>query len=152
MPKLMPAISIFAMLTSGLCTLGCDTASTSSLPASSGPAVGEVVASFSGTDQNGQTLTETDLRGRVWVAHLFASTCEDPCPEAVATMTRIQNELFNHPAAASIRFVSFSVDPVTDTVSALADYARTAAYAYGDRWHFLTPAPDRVTAVAESLG
>ncbi|MDX1389270.1 MAG: FG-GAP-like repeat-containing protein, partial [Acidobacteriota bacterium] len=145
----MPAA---AMLAAGLLVLGCGPASTSSPPDSDGPTTGKVVASFSGTDQNGATLTATDLRGRVWVAHLFATTCERPCSEVVATMTRIQNEFFNHQEAGSIRLVSVSVDPVTDTVSALAGYARTVAYAYGDRWHFLTAPPDQVAALAGSLG
>ena len=120
--------------------------------AAGGVPVGEDVESFSLTDQNGETLSGESLRGRAWVAGFFTSTCEAPCPTVMEAQLRIQNELFNHPDSDSVRLVSLSTDPVTDTVSALATFADEQAFAYGDRWSFAAAGPDQAATLASSLG
>ena len=37
------------------------------------------VATFTLTDQNGQPFTPEQLRGKVWVAHFFFTTCTQGC-------------------------------------------------------------------------
>ena len=43
--------------------------------------IGEkVVPGFSFTNQHGETITNEDYNGKVWVAEFFFSTCPDICP------------------------------------------------------------------------
>ncbi|MEM1179090.1 MAG: FG-GAP-like repeat-containing protein [Acidobacteriota bacterium] len=116
------------------------------------PGDGGAFAAFELTDQLGRDFSNADLAGRVWVAQFFATGCEQPCSDVTATMSRLQNELFNHPKTEGFRLVSFSVDPVSDTVSALATFAQERAHAYEDRWHFATLSGEPLAAVAASVG
>ncbi len=114
-----------------------------------GPA-SEVAPPFTLTDQRGGDFGSQQLKGRVWVGHLFTSTCGAPCADALNAQLRIQNTLFNHPEIDDLWLVSLSLDPVTDTVSALDSFAEEQARAYGERWRFLGGAADQVRRVAES--
>jgi protein SCO1/2 len=76
----------------------------------------------------------SQLRGRVWIADFIFTTCKGPCPRMSALMQRVQTRLSDRP---DIRFVSFTVDPETDTPDVLAEYARRYQAA-PDRWFFLT--------------
>src|SRR5262245_14382531 len=47
------------------------------------------VAEFTLTNQNGQTISLTNLRGHPWVADIIFTRCAGPCPK----MTRFMSEL-----------------------------------------------------------
>lgn len=106
------------------------------LPAQSLPLYGELPA-FSLIAHTGAPFTLDDLRGRVWVANFFFTTCRSICPimqENVAT--EVYPVLKDLPQA---RLVSFTVDPEHDTPQVLAEYAR-AKGASPDKWVFVTGA------------
>ena len=84
---------------------------------------------FELTDQRGGTFGSPQLTGRVWGGHLFSGACGEPCAAALDAQLRIQNELYNHPQVDDLWLVSLSVDPVGDTVSALAAFAEAEAKA-----------------------
>lgn len=92
--------------------------------------------SFSLTDQNGRTRTSADLAGRVWVADFIFTSCTTICPTLTAGMADLQSR---HP---DLIYVSFSVDPQTDTPSVLLAFAERFHAAPG--WHFLTGPTDQV--------
>jgi protein SCO1 len=78
------------------------------------------VPPFSFPDQHGRTTTTANLRGHVWIAHFVFTRCTTICPLITAKMAMLQRRL---EARKSLRFVSFSVDPVNDTPEALKRYA-----------------------------
>jgi len=90
--------------------------------------------SFVLTERNGRPLGLNDLRGKVWVADFFFTTCPGPCPRMSARMADLQKRLADNP---EIRLVSITVDPCTDTPAVLSDYA-LRFQARSDRWYFLT--------------
>ena len=90
--------------------------------------------SFVLTERNGKPLSLSDLRGKVWVADFFFTTCPGPCPRMSARMAELQRSLANEPDS---RLVSITVDPSTDTPVVLSDYA-SRFHAQSDRWYFLT--------------
>lgn len=147
---------LFLTLAVALALLGCGTGGEDEAPtttASGAPAVGATLADFALTDQRGEPFGMAELQGRVWVASFFATGCETPCRGVTAGLLRVQNTLFNHPRAEEIRLVSVAIDPVSDTVSAVAAYAQNTAKAYDDRWRFLAGGGDpAVASLAESLG
>ena len=94
---------------------------------------------FSLTDQTGNRFGSAQLDSRVWVAQLTFSRCRDICPDVIAAVRAIQNELKDQ----DIRFVSFSVDPEHDRPPVLRDYA-AASGADQEHWKFLTGRPNQI--------
>ncbi len=95
---------------------------------------GHTIGSFSFRDQNGATITERSLRGKVFVVEYFFTTCGTICPKMNMQMRRIQDA---YPSDNRLKILSFTVDPETDTVAQLKRYA-TAHHADDNQWHFLT--------------
>jgi len=92
------------------------------------------VPDFTLTDQTGAPFdAASKLRGSVWVADFFYTTCPGPCPRMSSQMHQVQTAL----AGDGLRLVSFTVDPEHDTPPVLADYARHFEAQPG-AWFFLT--------------
>lgn len=97
------------------------------------PVIGKI-ASFTLTNQAGQTVTLANLRGQVWVADIIFSRCAGPCPRMTRQMASLQAAL---PKDNPARLVSLTTDPEFDTPEVLNKYA--ARYnADTNRWWFLT--------------
>lgn len=90
------------------------------------------VPDFSLTDQTDKTVTLQELKGRTWVADFIFTNCGGTCPVMTEQMRKLQQVL-----PASVRLVSFTVDPARDTSKVLAAYAAEHG-ATRDRWLFLT--------------
>lgn len=103
-------------------------------PEASDPDPGWPVGPFSLTERSGRTVTDQDLRGSVWVASFVFTRCIGPCPAVSSTVARLQKEFKGEPG---VKFVTFTVDPARDDLSALREYAN-ARNADPDRWLFLT--------------
>lgn len=73
---------------------------------------------FQMTDESGKSLSSQDLSGKVWVADFFFTRCQGPCPAMSAEMAALSRRI-----GGEVRFVSFSVDPKTDTPAVLSEYA-----------------------------
>ena len=107
-------------------------------PAPTLPALGEepvFVPDFSLVDQRANPVTLADLKGQVWVANFFFTSCRlAVCPMMTKRMEQIQKAL---PEGAAVKLVSITVDPERDSPEVLAGYAATYG-AKEDRWLFLT--------------
>lgn len=88
--------------------------------------------SFELVDQNNQPVTLKTLAGAPWIADFIFTNCAGPCPKMTANMAALQKEL-----PATVRLVSFSVDPQRDTPEVLREYAGKFE-ADETRWRFLT--------------
>lgn len=95
---------------------------------------GHTIGPFSFKNQLGQTYGSEQLKGKVYVAEYFFTTCGTICPKMNAQMQRVQAAMKSYP---DFRIVSFTVDPETDTVEQMARYAKDHG-ADNARWHFLT--------------
>ena len=91
------------------------------------------VGAFSLTERSGKTVTDKDLRGKVWVASFVFTRCTGPCPAVTRTVAQLQKELPD----ADVRFVTFTVDPERDSADELKKYA-ASFNADPERWLFLT--------------
>lgn len=89
---------------------------------------------FSLTDSTGRTVTRADLEGKVLAVSFLFTSCALTCPAVSERMGQIQQLLANQ---TDIRLLSLTVDPRTDTPSALAKWG--ARYgADTNRWLLLT--------------
>jgi len=94
------------------------------------------VSDFTYTDQNGESFGLKDLKGKVWVANLVFTNCEDVCLPMTANMKKLQDEMKKE-GIENIQFVSFSVDPEVDTPQVLHEFGKKFSADYSN-WHFLT--------------
>jgi protein SCO1/2/putative membrane protein len=91
------------------------------------------VGSFSLSERYGKTIANADLRGKVWIAHFFFTTCKEGCAQTTQTMARLQDIFRGKPDVA---LVSISLNPQDDTPEVLRDYANHFA-ADAEQWLFL---------------
>ena len=98
---------------------------------------------FTLTERSGRDLGLADLKGRVWVADFFYTTCPGPCAALSTRMKQLQEALA---ALEDTRIVSISSDPEKDTPEVLRGYAER--YQAGPRWHFLTGKKEAIYKLA----
>ena len=108
------------------------------------PAVYGQVKNFQLVNSDNQAIGLKELRGKVWVADFFFTTCGDVCPMMSSHMGRLQ-EVFK--PYKNVRLVSFTVNPENDTPQALKVYAKKFK-ADPKRWIFLTGSREELTRVA----
>ena len=92
------------------------------------------VGGFDLTDQQARPVTRETLDGKVWVANFIFTSCNAECLVLSSRFAELQR-LFS--GEEGLSFVSFSVDPQTDTPDRLNQFA-ARWQADPARWHFLT--------------
>jgi protein SCO1/2 len=95
---------------------------------------GHTIGEFSFKNQNGVTITQSDVDGKVYVAEYFFTTCGSICPVMNQQMQRVQKVYLREP---DLKILSFTVNPETDTVEQMKRYALQHE-ANDDQWYFLT--------------
>lgn len=97
------------------------------------PVYGDI-PEFSLVDHHGETINLEKLKGNIWVADFFFTSCAGICPRMTEQMTRVQEAFKNNP---KVKLVSFTVDPETDSVWVLSMYAKGWG-AIDGKWFFVT--------------
>ena len=72
------------------------------------------------TDQNGNTISDQDLKGRPFLVFFGFTHCPEVCPTALADISQIMDTL--GPDAGKLNAVFVTVDPERDTPAVLKDY------------------------------
>ena len=111
----------------------------------------EMMPPFALVDQSGAAVRSESLRGRVLVVSFVFTTCVEACPLITAQLARLQARARTEKLDERVRFVSITLDPVTDTPAALRRYAAAHRVDLAS-WHFLTGAPDDVARVIRAFG
>ncbi|WP_406685014.1 SCO family protein [Seonamhaeicola sp. MEBiC1930] len=102
------------------------------------------VPEFSFTDHNGNTITNKDYEGKVYVIEFFFTTCPTICPRMNRNLVKIQSE-FND--FEDFGVASFTINPDYDTPEVLKAYADN----YGiinPNWHLMTGDKDAIYELA----
>ncbi len=89
---------------------------------------------FSFSRQDGKTVSEKDVAGKVYIAEYFFTTCKGICPKMNKNMKAIYEDLGSEP---DFLILSHTVDPETDSIPRLRQYADSMG-AKVDNWWFLT--------------
>ncbi len=105
---------------------------------------GHRIGDFRFTDQEGKTITQENVKGKVFVVEYFFTTCKTICPVMNVQMSRV-HEKFKE--KEKFKILSFTVDPENDTVEQMKRYA-TTHQVNSDRWHFLTGSRDDLYRLA----
>ncbi len=91
------------------------------------------------TNQFGKPFGSAELRGKVYVANFFFTSCPSICPKLTKAVRKLQDRLDR--LKVDIKLVSISIDPQTDTPKKLLYYGREYGANF-DRWTFLTDKDD----------
>lgn len=92
------------------------------------------IPDFKLLNYKGDSLSSSDLRGKIYVVNFFFSRCGTICPITIKNIKHSQ-ELFKK--EPNINFLSITVDPVFDTPSVLSDYVKRNDIK-ADNWFFCT--------------
>jgi len=84
--------------------------------------IGPPLTEFELTERSGKPFRSLDMRGRVWVASYFFTTCPGQCLRLNANIQVLEKT----PELNDVTWVSITCDPDNDTLEALR--------AYADRW------------------
>ena len=103
------------------------------------------VPAFSFTDQNGNTITNEDYLGKVYLVEFFFTTCPTICPRMNSNLVQIQNDFKDYQNNFGV--ASFTIMPEIDTPKVLKAYADK----YGitnPNWHLMTGDEDTIYKLA----
>jgi cytochrome oxidase Cu insertion factor (SCO1/SenC/PrrC family) len=109
-------------------------------------APGPPLKEFQLTSSDGTPFRTADMRGKVWVATYFFTTCPGSC----IRLNRNIQLLHNLPALKDVTWVSITCDPDTDTLEALSEYAKNWN-ANPERWLFCRADLDYTRRVARGM-
>lgn len=118
------------------------------LSAPKGAAVRELeplwaIPDFKLIERSEQPVSLADLKGKVWIADFFYTTCPGPCPMMTSRLSDLQKQLGDE---ADLRLVSISTDPTKDTPEVLKQYAEK--FGATERWLFLTGDKEQIFRLA----
>ena len=93
---------------------------------------------FAFTNQDGKTVTENDVTGKVFVAEYFFTTCKNICPVMNGNMKTVYDRFKNEKDFLILSHTSF---PEIDSVDVLKKYADSLGV-NTQKWIFLTGRKD----------
>lgn len=102
------------------------------------------VKPFSFVNQEGKTITQKDVLGKVYVVEYFFTTCKGICPKMNNNMKKVYDEFKNE---NDFLILSHTVDPETDSVGRLKKYADSLGIS-ASKWYFLTGTKDSLYRMA----
>jgi cytochrome oxidase Cu insertion factor (SCO1/SenC/PrrC family) len=108
--------------------------------------VGPPLTEFELTQSNGEPFRTSDMKGKVWVATYFFTTCPGNC----LRLNQNIKYLHNLPDLQEVTWVSITCDPDNDDQAALADYAKRWE-ADPERWIFARADMDYTKRVAMGM-
>lgn len=102
------------------------------------------IPSFSFIDQNGNTLNEKSVEGKIYVCNFFFTKCRGICPKMTSNMGLLQAYFKNDNA---VLLLSHSVTPESDSVSILKEYSDLNKIDY-NKWRLVTGSKKEIYALA----
>lgn len=98
------------------------------------PADFHQIPAFSLLNQSGDSITEADVEGKIYVTDFFFTSCPGICPKMTSNMLLIQEAFLED---EEVLLLSHSVTPEYDRVAILRDYAEIKGVV-DSKWHLLT--------------
>lgn len=104
------------------------------------------IADFEFTNQNGNKVSNSTLKGKIYVANFFFTVCPSICPKMTANMEMVF-EAFKDDD--QIQFLSHTVMPWVDSVSVLKDYAVNKGID-SKKWNLVTGVKEGIYGLARN--
>lgn len=111
-----------------------------------GDTVYHAIAPFQFVDQDSAIITKETVKGKVYVADFFFTSCRTICPIMKTQMLRVYEVTKN---MDDVTLLSHTIDPEYDTVALLHDFAARLGVE-ANKWHFLTGQKDSIYKIAQT--
>lgn len=105
-----------------------------------------LIPDFKFVSQTGDSITLNNFEGKIFVANFFFTTCPDVCPKMNRNVHLVYEKFKNHP---DVKFISHTVDPQTDSVPVLFEYAKRMHVDH-NKWYFVTGRKSDLYNMAEN--
>jgi protein SCO1/2 len=105
------------------------------------------IADFAFVNQIGDTVTNADVAGKIYVADFFFTTCPTICPIMKKEMLRVFEKYQDQP---NFKILSHSIDPTHDTQEVLKDYAEKLGVEDASTWNFLTGDQEKIFEIGQT--
>ena len=109
------------------------------------------IADFSFINQNNEVVVNDSLKGDIYIANFFFTSCPTICPVMTKNMAYVQSKLSVYP---NIKFISHTVDPANDTPERMLSYVKKMSSKNIiidlNNWHFLTGEKEKLYEIAKS--
>ncbi|MCB9256576.1 MAG: SCO family protein [Chitinophagales bacterium] len=105
------------------------------------------VANFQFVDQKGESISNADFEGKVFVSDFFFTSCPSICPVMSRQMLRIYTTYLDNEELA---LISHTIDPDRDDVQKLDEYAHKLGIEDNKKWHFVTGEKEDLYKMAEN--
>ena len=92
------------------------------------------VDTFSFVNQDGKSISNEDVKGKIYVVEYFYATCKGICPKMNENLAKVYKV---YKGNKNVVILSHTVDPVKDTIKALKAYSERFD-ADACQWMFLT--------------
>ena len=102
------------------------------------------IADFKLINQLGDTISEEDYKGKVYVADFFFTTCQTICPKMTQNMGELQRKLKDE---QRVLLLSHTVTPEIDSVPQLKKYADTKGVD-ANKWNLVTGSKKQIYDLA----
>lgn len=102
------------------------------------------IPDFTLINQNGDTITQADYEGKIYVVDFFYTTCPSFCPLLTESMKKVQDATLNDD---EIKLLSHSVTPDIDTPEVLKKYAQDKGV-IDSKWNLATGSKKEIYQLA----
>ncbi len=93
------------------------------------------IPAFSYLNQDSVMINSKSMKGKVWIANFFFTSCPSICPPMISQMKRLNT--LTQDLASEVQFMSFSIDPKTDQPHVLRSYIKNNGI-QTKNWYFFT--------------
>lgn len=105
------------------------------------------IADFKFVNQDGDTISNSSVAGKVYVADFFFTTCPTICPIMKKEMLRVYETYKDNP---DFKILSHSIDPRHDTKEVLKDYSVKLGIPDASTWNFLTGDSEKIFEIGQT--
>ena len=105
------------------------------------------IADFTFVNQDGDTISNEDVAGKVYVADFFFTTCPTICPIMKKEMLRVYD---TYKANPNFKILSHTIDPKHDTQEELKDYSVKLGIPDASTWNFLTGDSEKIFEIGQT--
>lgn len=106
-----------------------------------------MIADFSFTNQEGKEINNLSVKGKVYVADFFFTSCPTICPIMKTQMLRVYEKFKDQP---DFLILSHTLDPTHDTPELLKDFAFKIGVEDDKTWHFLTGDQEKIFEIGQT--
>jgi len=101
------------------------------------------IASFEFTNQDGNVVTGSDYKNKIYVADFFFTICPGICPKLTSNLKKVAEAFKEN---SDVMFLSYSVTPDIDSVAQLKKYAQE--HDLPSSWNLVTGDKEEIYTLA----